>query len=53
MEIKWMAIAFTVLFGGAMMALGITEYQKGQCKIAYVQSNKTAEEIKNICGVNK
>ncbi len=49
MEIKWFAIAVSVIFGGGMAAAGIGEYQKGQCKIAYVQSNKTAEEINKIC----
>jgi hypothetical protein len=50
METKWLAISLAVLFGGTMTAAGVTEYQKGQCKIAYVQSTKTAEEISKICG---
>ena len=50
MEIKWAMIAMAIIFGGAMSAAGIGEYQKGQCKIAYSQSAKTAEEIKTICG---
>lgn len=49
MEIKWAMIAMAVLFGGLVAAGSIGEYQKGQCKIAYVQSNKTAEEINKIC----
>lgn len=49
MEVKWAMIAMAVIFGGGMAAAGIGEYQKGQCKIAYVQSNKTAEEINRIC----
>lgn len=49
METKWAMIALAVLFGGAMMGASIEEYQKGQCKIAYVQSTKTAEEINRIC----
>ena len=49
MELKWAMITLSVLFGGAMCAAGMGEYQKGQCKIAYVQSTKTAEEINKIC----
>jgi hypothetical protein len=50
MELKWLSVALIVIFGGGMLAAGTTEYQKGQCKIAYSQSTRTAEEIKNICG---
>jgi hypothetical protein len=49
MEIKWFMIAIAVIFGGGMAAAGVGEYQKGQCKIAYVHSTKTAEEINRIC----
>ena len=49
MELKWPMIAMAVIFGGGMFAASVGEYQKGQCKIAYVQSAKTAEEINRIC----
>ena len=50
METNWAMIALAILFGGAMTGAVVSEYQKGQCKIAYVQSTKTSEEISKICG---
>jgi hypothetical protein len=49
MDSKWLAICI-VGFSAAMFApLAVMEYSKSQCKIAYVQSGKTAEEITKIC----
>ena len=42
MESKWLAICI-------VGTLGVMEYSKKLCKIAYVQSGKTADEINKIC----
>ena len=50
MEIKWAMIAFSVIFVSLFIGLGISEYQKTQCKLGYAWSGKTAEDIVKICG---
>ena len=50
MEAKWISISIAIIFGVIGIGIGVSEYQRGQCKIAYSQSTKTAEEIKTICG---
>ena len=49
MEFKWLAIMIVGIMTASMGSLAVMEYQKGQCKIAYVQSGKTADEINKIC----
>lgn len=50
MEMKWLAIMMIGVMASGMGALAVTEYQQGQCKLAYVQSTKSADEINKICG---
>jgi hypothetical protein len=49
MDSKWLAICVVGVVIGMFAPLGIMEYSKNQCKIAYVQSGKTADEITKIC----
>ena len=49
MEGKWIAIMAIGMFAAMFAGIGLSEYSMSKCKIAYVQSNKTADEIKNIC----
>lgn len=49
MEAKWICISIAIIFSVLGIGIGVSEYQKGQCKVAYSQTTKTAEEIKTIC----
>lgn len=49
MEGKWIAICIVGTVAALFAPLGVMEYSKNQCKIAYVQSGKTADEIAKIC----
>lgn len=50
MEFKWIAILMIGVFGTLFMAISVEKYSESQCKIAYVQSNKSAEDILKLCG---
>lgn len=50
MDMKWLAIMVVGVVTAGMGAAAIDFYTKGQCKSAYVQSTKTADEINKICG---
>lgn len=49
-DIKWYFIAIAVIFGGGMAAATVSEYSKSQCKIEYAKSNRTVDEITQVCG---
>lgn len=49
MEANWLAIMISILFMGAFTALSVETYYRNQCKIAYAQSGKSADEIVKIC----
>lgn len=49
MESKWLAICIVGAVFGMFAPLAVSKYAESQCKIAYVQTNKTAEEISKIC----
>jgi hypothetical protein len=49
MEFKWLAILIVGAFSAMFTALAVEKYSVSQCKIAYVQSSKSAEEITKIC----
>lgn len=49
MEMKWLAIMIIGVMTAGMTAVSIESYTKSQCKLAYAQSFKTAEEINKIC----
>lgn len=49
MDTKWIAIMMVGIIGFGMLAESVSTYTKGQCKLAYAQSEKTADEINKIC----
>lgn len=49
MEMKWFAIMVVGVMAAGMSAVAIESYTKSQCKLAYVQTAKSAEEINKIC----
>ena len=49
MESKWLAICIVGFSVAMFTPLAVMEYSKNQCKIAYVQSGKSADEIHKIC----
>ena len=49
MEVKWLAIAFAVMFSFMFVSSGFSDYSKSQCRIASVQAGKSVEEIVKIC----
>ena len=49
MEFKWIMIAVAVSFSALMAPMVVDKYASAQCRIAYTQSTKTAEEISKIC----
>lgn len=50
MDLKWIAITMIVLFGGMFVGVSYEAHTKAECRIAFAQSNKTADEIVKICG---
>jgi len=49
-DFKWYAIAIAVIFLVMFGSLGYTEHVKSDCLQSYAQSNRSATEIKQICG---
>lgn len=49
METKWIAIAAMVVLSVMFGSLPIETYFKAECRKAYAQSNKSVDEIKEIC----
>ena len=47
METKWIVL---IVLMGWFMVLAVDRYTGNQCKIAYVQSGKSADEIVKLCG---
>ena len=50
MEIKWLMIAWATIMVAVMTGGAYESKTKADCRTAFAQSNKTAEEIKTICG---
>ena len=48
-EMKWLSIMMIGIMVAGMGGIAMTDYQKSQCKLAYAQSSKTADEINQIC----
>lgn len=46
---KWLIIVIgiwiTLMFGG----LGVSEYQKNQCKISLAQAGRSVEDVLKVC----
>jgi len=50
MELKWIMIAAAVIMGMAMVSIAVSEYGKGQCKVAAIQTGKySGQEIERMC----
>lgn len=50
MEIKWIMIGVAAVLVSTFVSIGIAEYQKAQCKLGYVWSGKSADDVVKICG---
>ena len=50
MDNKWIAICIIGFAFGMFSPVVVDSYTKGQCRVAYSQSDKTAEGIVKICG---
>jgi hypothetical protein len=50
MEVKWIAIASTLIFGSMFSVIAVGEYSKGQCHIEGIRAGLTDAAITNICG---
>lgn len=50
MDIKWLMIAWAAIMLGMFASASYEAKTKADCRTAFAQSNKTAEEIKTICG---
>jgi len=46
---KWYYIGFGAFLVVMGVSLGITEYEKGQCRIEAIKAGKSAEDIVKIC----
>lgn len=49
MEIKWICIAAAVVMTAAVAGGMLSDYHKGQCRVAAIQKNMPAEEIAKVC----
>ena len=50
MDLKWLMIAWAVIMTGMFAGMSYEAKTIADCRVAFAQSNKTAEEIKSICG---
>lgn len=49
METKWLAIMMIGIMVAGFGSAAVESYSSNQCKLAYAQSEKTAEEILKVC----
>lgn len=49
MEMKWTMIAVAAIFATMFGTLAVEKHSEAQCKVAYIQSDKTAADILKIC----
>lgn len=49
MEMKWAMIGMAAVFGAMFAGIGVSEYQKSQCRIAAIQAKMLADEIAKVC----
>jgi hypothetical protein len=49
MEFKWLMICCAIVSVSVAIGTGIDAHYDSQCKVAAIQSNKTLDEIKEIC----
>lgn len=50
MEYKWFYISGALIAIAAFTGITAEKYTINQCKVSYISSNKTADEILKICG---
>lgn len=50
MEVKWVMIGIAVMVSAMFMGIGISEYQKSQCKTSLAWAGRSADDIIKICG---
>ena len=48
-DLKWYAIVMIVVISIPLMAFGLTEYQKGQCRIEAIRANMDTDKIAQVC----
>lgn len=50
MEIKWLMVAWAVIMTGMFAGMSYEAKTRADCRVAFAQSNKTADEIVKLCG---
>jgi hypothetical protein len=48
-DMKWFVIAMVFVMGVPMVGLGLSDYQKNQCKLAGIAAHMDTEEITKVC----
>jgi hypothetical protein len=48
-ETKWFAILMIAFIAVPMVGFGLTEYQKGQCRIEAIRANMDTDKIAQVC----
>jgi hypothetical protein len=48
-DIKWFIIGMVFFVGFTFVGMAFKDYHARKCRVAYVHSTKTAEEIEKIC----
>lgn len=51
MEIKWIMISAALIFCAMFAGIGVSEYNKSQCRIEAIKAGMDAESIVKTCGV--
>lgn len=49
MEFKWFMIFLATVAIGITIGTSVTAHYDNECKVAALQANKTANEIKELC----
>lgn len=49
MDLKWAFIMIGTIMSVSILSVVLTDYQKGQCRVASVQAGRSAEDIAKIC----
>jgi hypothetical protein len=48
-DTKWFVILMIVFISIPLLAFGLTEYQKGQCRVEAIRAGMDAEKIAQVC----
>lgn len=48
-DMKWFALVFMFIIGIPMVGFGLTEYQKGQCRVEAIRANMDVDKIAQVC----